>query len=325
MTDCQAPFWHPAFAEGFILDWDGVLAETALNFRPIREKYFGGRMVPLMEAGQDLPPPLREQLNDDIYRLEMEGASKAVAVPGAYELIEWIGSTGRPWCVVSRNCRDSIDLAAATAKIPLPSMVRSRETPPVKPEPEALWAAAESMRVPPDQCVMIGDFIYDLVGARRASVRAVLVQRPDAEWYHWADVSFATVIDFVKSLKSPIPLVPWEYAPFVRKRGAESLARYGRCLVHLDGEDPLLLVRAFDCAERGVLRFLVGKETLLSAEQWRTVPGLEPGLLHQPLSTTLSLLLRRSYPLAKVVLEADDRYTPYSLAEMERLFSQEGL
>ena len=45
------PFWHPAAAKGFILDWDGVLADTKMNFQKIRDKYFNGRFVPLLESG----------------------------------------------------------------------------------------------------------------------------------------------------------------------------------------------------------------------------------------------------------------------------------
>ena len=30
--DIKSPFWSPAGASGFILDWDGVIAETRLDF-----------------------------------------------------------------------------------------------------------------------------------------------------------------------------------------------------------------------------------------------------------------------------------------------------
>jgi haloacid dehalogenase superfamily, subfamily IA, variant 1 with third motif having Dx(3-4)D or Dx(3-4)E len=185
-----APFWHPAFSEGFILDWDGVLAETRLNFAPLRAKYFDGKFVPLFEAVETLPPPLGDHLRKDIYDVEMAGAEAAVAVEGARELIEWLEGEDIPWCVVSRNCMESITLAAEKAGLALPPVVRSRDEPPVKPAPEALWSAAVQIGVPSKKCVMVGDFVYDLVGARRAGMRAVLVQRPEAEWKHWADVSF---------------------------------------------------------------------------------------------------------------------------------------
>lgn len=55
-SEILPPFWHPSAAGGFILDWDGVLAETKLNFAPVREKYFEGRFVPLFEVMEVFPP-----------------------------------------------------------------------------------------------------------------------------------------------------------------------------------------------------------------------------------------------------------------------------
>ena len=301
------PFWHPAFFQGFILDWDGVLAETKLNFAPIREKYFGGEFVPLLEAAQSLPPERREDLNRAIYDLEMAGAETAEAVPGAFELLKWLEDEKKPWCVVSRNCRDSIHLAAARCGLPLPSVVKSRDEPPVKPEPEALWSAALALGVPFEKCLMVGDFLYDLVGARRAGMRAVLVQRPRAEWKHWADVSFDRLTDFVASLKAPEPLVPWEYASLAEDEGREKLAERAGHRVLLSGKDPLILPKALSLAERGILLFALEDSGPLSAEQWKNMPAIPPSLLDQPLAPVLQSLLSFRYPLAEIADGADGR------------------
>ena len=84
------PFWHPALMEAFILDWDGVLASTKLDFRGVRERYFGGEaVVPLFERAATLPPPLNEEAREAIVRVEMEGAARAVPVEGAPDLLPW--------------------------------------------------------------------------------------------------------------------------------------------------------------------------------------------------------------------------------------------
>ena len=59
MQPVLPPFWHPAFAHAFILDWDGVLAETHLDFSQIRSRYFQGRRVPLLEYGRFLPEDIK--------------------------------------------------------------------------------------------------------------------------------------------------------------------------------------------------------------------------------------------------------------------------
>jgi HAD superfamily hydrolase (TIGR01549 family) len=195
------PF-HPALAGAFILDWDGVLAETKLDFKPLRQKYFNGETVPLIEAASELPEPARSEVREEIRRIEMEGAERAVAVEGAKDLISWIAAAGKPWAVVSRNCRDSILLAAGKCGIALPSVLLSREDPHVKPEPEALSLAARKMGVDLADCVMVGDFVYDMLAANRAGVPAVLVRSRGESWEELADFSYATVGDFVEALRS---------------------------------------------------------------------------------------------------------------------------
>ena len=132
------PFWHPSVARGFILDWDGVLADTKLDFAPIRAKYFKGERVPLVEAADMLEESRREDLERDLYELEMEGARGAEPVQGAHELLEWLRMWKIPWAVVSRNCRDSIFEAAKRCSIELPETVMSRDEGPLKPDPQAL-------------------------------------------------------------------------------------------------------------------------------------------------------------------------------------------
>jgi beta-phosphoglucomutase-like phosphatase (HAD superfamily) len=233
----EAPLRHPSRASAFILDWDGVLAETRLDFAPLRRKYFGGKFVPLIEAAATLPQVLREEVLSEIYRIEMEGAENAAAVHGAKDLIAWLEAgngpgDSRPWAVVSRNCRDSILLAAERCGIVLPPVFLSREDPYVKPDPRALALAAERLGVRLADCVMVGDFIYDLQAARNAGIPFVLVgdaAKPKGQqnfissdpihshpnhlnpthsgpihdsWAADADFAYGTVKDLVEALKS---------------------------------------------------------------------------------------------------------------------------
>ena len=305
-AEITPPFWHPSSAGGFILDWDGVLAETKLDFAPIRKKYFEGRFVPLFEALEVLPPETAAALERDIYDVEMGGAERAEPVDGALDLIRWLEEKKLPWCVVSRNCHDSIILASEKTGIPLPAVVRSRDEPPVKPEPEALWSAAEEIGVPPRECVMVGDFVFDLVGARRAGMRAVLVQRPEAVWKHWADISFDRLRQFVDSLKNPAPFVPWEYTSCSSAADAETLRRAAVREETLSSSDPFVLSLLLKKAAEGTLNFRLDDPLAsLTPEQWANMPGLTPAWLDQSLRSTAQYLLANRFPLAKILGEED--------------------
>ncbi len=301
--------WNPAARRAFILDWDGVLAETKLSFAHIRQKYFQGRFVPLFESIATLPHEASVALERDIYDEEMRGAESAEAVPGALDLLDWLESERIPWCVVSRNCLDSIRLAAERSGLSLPELVFSRDNPPVKPAPEALWRAAADMCVPAADCLMVGDFVYDLVGARRAGMRAILVQRPGAEWSFWADASFDTLIDFVEMLKAKTPLQPWEYKNLLLRSACgvdlESLSRFA---LTVESSRADILNVCMKHAAKGILNFHIEGDGTLTPEQWFLFPGLSPIWLDRPLREVLQHLLDSRYPLAGL-LDDIDGYT----------------
>ena len=107
---------HPAERGAFLLDWDGVLADTRLNFAPLRGKYFGGNTVPLLEAAATLPEPDRTELLAEIHKVEMEGAAAATAMEGAENLIAWLpdpeGDSAYPivtytWIMCYKNYADA--------------------------------------------------------------------------------------------------------------------------------------------------------------------------------------------------------------------------
>ena len=200
--DIKSPFWSPAGASGFILDWDGVIAETRLDFTPLREKYYGGRRAMLLEEACTLAPATREEFFAELVALEMAGAEKAEPVEGARELLAWLNENGVPYCVVSRNCMEVIKRGAEVIGVELPEKTWGRDNSTwVKPDPRALYAAAEAIGAEPRRCVYVGDFLYDLQGARRAGMRAVLVQRENPEWGAWADVMYPKMTELVADIR----------------------------------------------------------------------------------------------------------------------------
>lgn len=293
LKNIAPPFWHPVQAQAFILDWDGVLANTQLDFKPLRAKYFGGEIVPLIEAADSLSPELSKEVKAAIRKIEMEGAEQATPMPGAHSLIQWLNSKGKPWAVVSRNCLESILLAAEKCDVELPPVLLSREDPHVKPNPEALALAARKLGVPLERCLMVGDFIYDILGARRAGIRAVLVENTEAYWKNLADVAYPTVTEFVNSLLMPEPFVPWEYHDLVQNFGQDYLAGVSKNIYHLPAQQCFRI--ATELAALGIQRIIINPGLKINLEDWKSFL-LPPQAIDMPLLPLLQNLLNSRWP-----------------------------
>lgn len=309
MTIAQ-PFWHPSESKAFILDWDGVLAETKLDFSGLRDRYYGGRKALLLEEASTLTPSDRESFMKELHELEMAGAERATAVPGAVELIEKLRLENIPFCIVSRNSEESIKLAAKTIGIELPEFVFSRDNSEwVKPDSRAYLFAADKLKTAPKDCVAIGDFLYDLQCARRAGIRAVLVQREEEElqeWEEWADASYSTLLDFIAELEDPKPLVPWEYREIHAKRGDKWMnAAHELILILPKQTSPNLDCWVSRAAALGVDGIQVLPEAVFTPSDWKDSQSFSPKYMGQPLSTVIEDFLASRYPMVRVVTDID--------------------
>ncbi|MDO5562732.1 MAG: HAD family phosphatase [Synergistaceae bacterium] len=304
----ERPFWHPAESAGFILDWDGVLAETKLDFSGIRERYYGGRKAMLLEEAGALSPSDRKSLMKDLRDIEMHGAEKAAPVPGAKELLKWLDGKKIPYCIVSRNCAESIELAAQTAGIKLPKTVFNRDNSKfMKPDPRAFLLAAEAIGAPACECVAIGDFLYDVQCARRAGVRAVLVQREMPEWNVWTDASYPKLTDLVAGLDDPTPLVPWEYHEVHSKRGDKWLNGAYRLTIELpDSTSPTLDSWLSRAAALAIGAIMISPDAIFSPSDWKNSSSFGISAMGRPVCEIAEEYLAARYPMTKIVTEASD-------------------
>ena len=322
--EIKAPYWHPAAVKGFLLDWDGVIAETKLDFTGVRQRYYGGRNAYLLEEACTLPEKERQGLMNDLRDLEVEGAGRAVPVPGALEMLDWLRAHNIPFCIVSRNCPESIELAAKTIGVKLPEHVWHRENCEfLKPDPRALTNAAASIGVAPQDCLFMGDFIYDMQGGRRAGIRSVLVQRSGEGWNDWCDVYYEKLSDLVAELDDPKPLVPWEYREIHAKRGDR----------WLDGAWPLVLTLpdncspTLDCWLARAAAFVVGaisvpSEAVLTPSSWKANPSLDPSLMGRKVSEVAAEFLAARYPLTKIVTDQEGLKAPKNSLDLMRFIER---
>jgi HAD superfamily hydrolase (TIGR01509 family) len=298
----NAPFWSPSGASAILFDWDGVIADTRLDFSGIRSKYYGERRAMLLEDACTLAPERREALMRDLEELEVAGARNATLVPGIDKILEWVEAARIPWAVVSRNCGKSILTAAETIGLKLPSVLLSRDDfSPVKPDPRALREACRQIGVPPSQSLLIGDYIYDMMGARRAGMRGVLVREARGEgWDEWLECTYTDMRGLYDELLDPTDMIPWEYQETVKRYGADFLKRVHRLFLPLPpNARPTLDAWASRAASLGVGGFVIGDEIFMP-NIWKENPSLDIACVGLPLAETINRFIRDRWPFASV-------------------------
>lgn len=159
--------------DGIIFDLDGTLLDSGLDFDLMRAEMGLPRGRPILEALADLPESDLVRCHAILHRHELEGAQRAVPLPGVVEFLEDLERRGLRRAIVTRNSRAITQ--AMLAKLPLVfDPVITREDGPIKPDPWAVQTICRQWQVQPQRVVMIGDYWFDIACGRAGGARTVL-------------------------------------------------------------------------------------------------------------------------------------------------------
>jgi HAD superfamily hydrolase (TIGR01549 family) len=92
-----------------------------------------------------------------------------IALPGAVELLEQLTREGLKWCIATSGeiPTAKINLKALGLDIDEINIVTREDSKYSKPDPDLFLAAARKLKVPIEECLIIGDAIWDMLAARR--------------------------------------------------------------------------------------------------------------------------------------------------------------
>ncbi len=128
----------------------------------------------LRETGREVTTEQAAELR----RLHAESyASRGPRVrplPGARELLAHLTATGARWAIATSGYRESAGPTIELLGVPEGVPVITRDlVERAKPDPDLFLAAAERLRVDIEDCVVVGDSVWDLLAARRARALGV--------------------------------------------------------------------------------------------------------------------------------------------------------
>ena len=170
-----------------IFDLDGTITRPYLDFDLIRAE-IGEVEGPILEAMEQMSATGRQRALEILHRHELGAAENSQLNPGVREVFSWLRERQCFIGLITRNQRDSVERVCARHQIRFDGVV-TREDGPVKPDSFGVIKFCREMGVPPEQTVVVGDYLFDLISGRRAGAKSVLLatQQNYQDFRHEAD------------------------------------------------------------------------------------------------------------------------------------------
>jgi HAD superfamily hydrolase (TIGR01509 family) len=188
---------------GVVFDLDGTLVVEQLDYDAIRRELGFPSRTPLLEGIAALSETEQAQAHAVLHRHEQAAALTATLNPGVAAFLERLDARGVRRAVFSRNSRAAVAVVLERCGLQFETIV-AREDGPHKPDPHGLRQICAIWRLPPNEVLMIGDYLYDVQAGNQAGVRTALVT-------HGRELPFADQADLTFAGFEAIPAVLIEW------------------------------------------------------------------------------------------------------------------
>ncbi len=163
-----------------VLAWREALHEEGLDLSVWRIHrrigMSGGLFLKALdrELGSNLTEAQAERLRQSHAEGLLRRLDQVRPLPGARRLLETLSELHVPWAIATSGSEKTARPTLAMLGIPesVPIVTRDQVAY-AKPNPDLFIAAAERLGVPPGDCFVVGDSIWDLLAAQRAGALGV--------------------------------------------------------------------------------------------------------------------------------------------------------
>ena len=205
---------HPERIAAVVFDFDGTLTKPdALDFPLIKKRLGCPADTPILEFIEGLPSTqAREAAQAMLDRFELEAAHNSKPNYGAEDLIAFLKARQVPIALLSRNSRQAIHVALNQFSRLCAddfALIVSRDDPAApKPSPEGVFSIAHQLNVPPDQIMVVGDFIFDIQAGHQAGAFTVFLQNgtDTAAENPKSDFTIDNLLDLIPIIRIRLPL-----------------------------------------------------------------------------------------------------------------------
>jgi HAD superfamily hydrolase (TIGR01549 family) len=190
--------------KGVIFDMDGTITAPYFDFVKIREAVGIGD-VDLLDYLRSATGAEYERVHRILMKFEEAGVANAKLNRGARTLLRFLARHKIPTALLTRNSRKSVDGVCRKLDLKFDITI-AREEGPHKPAPEPIWEIARRWGAKPDEIVFVGDYKWDVLCARNAGVRCVLLVNGDGqpEWARDADFVVKRLTEIIAIIQSDV-------------------------------------------------------------------------------------------------------------------------
>lgn len=173
-----------------IFDLDGTITQPYFDFDVIREEIGLARdSGPLLESMEKMTTEQRQKAEKILYNHEEKAVIESKLNSGAKETLSRLRASGIHIGILTRNKRDNAYAIASKHNLQFDAVI-GREDGPVKPDAFGVLELCRQFGVKPQETLLVGDYLFDLLCAKAAGACAVLLAN-----HHQAD-DFAEHADF---------------------------------------------------------------------------------------------------------------------------------
>jgi len=186
-----------------IFDLDGTITRPYFDFDAIREEIGLDRNSgPLLESMEKMDSKQRSCAEEILYLHEQKAIEKSELNDGAERTLAELRKAGIHIGILTRNRRDNAIAIARKHNLKFDAVI-GREQGLVKPDAFGVLKLCKEFGIKPQETLMVGDYLYDLLCAKSAGAIAVLLaNHKDAEQFaEHADFTIKKIDQILEIIK----------------------------------------------------------------------------------------------------------------------------
>ena len=158
-----------------IFDLDGTITQPYFDFDIIREEIgLPKDSGPVLESMEKMTQQQREKAEEILYYHEQKAVTESKLNIGAKETLSALHTAGIHIGVLTRNKRSNAIAISRRHKLKFDAVI-GREDGPVKPDAFGVLQLCRQFGVEPEETLLVGDYLFDLLCAKAAGAVAILL------------------------------------------------------------------------------------------------------------------------------------------------------